>query len=164
MSLNELIDDVSAREAPPPLRPHRDTALLQINQIVRNHEPFTSGAMHVTPPLFSGYTIRHSLAYRHQAWRPMPCRRQRKNQAMKMPRMMANACEFCCLVVQCVPSNPGLHRAFFVTNWPYETTKKPETFHRMDGPEGLKEISSSETAGFGHGPHDNRDRGGDRGN
>ena len=46
MSLDQWIDNVPAGHTAPSFHPHRNTALLYVDQVIDNHEAVTSGAFH----------------------------------------------------------------------------------------------------------------------
>jgi hypothetical protein len=48
MSLNERINNVPAGHTSPSFHPHRNTALLHVDQVIDNHETVTSDALHGT--------------------------------------------------------------------------------------------------------------------
>lgn len=50
MTLNQGIDNVAATQAPMSLQPHGMKTLLQIDQVILHHQPFTSRARHESLP------------------------------------------------------------------------------------------------------------------
>jgi hypothetical protein len=48
MLLNERIDNVPAGHTPPSFHPHRNAALLNVDEAIANHETIASYALHGT--------------------------------------------------------------------------------------------------------------------
>lgn len=60
MALNQGINNVAATEAPVPLQPHGMKTLLEIDQLIFYHQPFTSRARHKSLPSDRQYGPRNT--------------------------------------------------------------------------------------------------------
>lgn len=87
MALNQGIDDVAATEASVPLQPHGMKTFLKIDQIVFDHQPFTSRARHTSLPSDRQYGPRKTRksVTDHTATGPSPHNKQTECHRLDTP-------------------------------------------------------------------------------